>query len=288
MDKILKSLEYSALDHKWAARSYLKNKGWSSSQLFGESRREDKIPDDELLMITIALSSFKYYYLHYDNITQDPSLATVTTLCTASTQTMEIEAKDPQVTYLSNIFNKMVKSTRKLLQCYDCGTNARALFLKLVETGRGYLDLSSQEVQRMAFEYSLNKTDPLTPLKMCLDKLKKDTGEHIVTIMSVSFQDFGHVWVIEKRYFNGVPRFHHYQSALHSHMLIDFIEAMDYGADPMKSLNIDEFFLKLKHLLSFNKPWTDKEHRIFIELFAFAPSEVTNPEPGFCGTWVAI
>ena len=288
MDTVLNSFEYSALDHKWAARSYLKIKGWTPSQLFGQTVRQEPIPDDELLMITIALSAFQYYYLHYDNITQDPSLAAITTLCSSSNQTMEIEAKDPQVTYLSKVFNQMVKSTRKLLQCYDCGTNARALFLKLVETGRGCRDLSQEEMDRMEKEYSLNKTDPLTPMQECFQKLKKNTGEHLVCILSVGFQDFGHVWIIEKKYFNDKPRFHHYQSALHSHMLIDFIEAMDYGANPMKSLDIDEFFLKLEYLLSHTQEWNEQEKRIFIELFAFVPFAVTNPEPGFCWTWVSI
>jgi hypothetical protein len=287
METLIKSFEYSSLDHKWAARSYLKIKGWSPSQLFGETVRENEIPDDELLMISIALSAFKYYYQHYDNLTQDPSLAAVTTLCSSSTQTMELQAKDPQVTYLSGVFNKMVNSNRKLLQCYDCGTNARALFLKLIEVGRGCKDLSDEEIARMKIEYSLNKTDPLTPMRKILAKLKK-TKEHIVSIMSVGFSDFGHVWVIEKKYFDGVPRYHHYQSALHSHMLIDFVEAMDYGANPMKSLDIDEFFLKLEYLLGFTEQWTEKEQRIFVELFAFCPTPVVNPEPGFCGTWISI
>jgi hypothetical protein len=291
MDKLIKSLEYSSLDHKWVARNYLKEQGWEQDVLFGKLQSPEFNKGIENIMIKIALSSFRYYIINYDNITKDASLAAVTSLCSSGVNSVDVDSNDPEVYYLSHLFNNMIGSTRKLLKCYDCGTNARAVFLKLIETGRGNRNLSKSEISRMSREYLLNKTFPLLPMNKCFAKLRADDGENVVAILSVGFQDFGHVWVIEKKYFNGVPlpRYHHYQSALGSHMLIDFIESMDYGKDPMRSLNIVDYFGKLEHLLSFTAAWKDEQYRIFSELFAFMPvSLVTNPEPGFCWTWASV
>ena len=289
MDKLLTSLDYSALDHKWAARNYLKEQGWTQETLFGKLKSPEFNKGIENIMIKIALSSFRYYIIHHDNITKDQSLSVVTSLCSSGVNSVDVDSSDPEVHYLSQIFNEMVGSNRKLLKCYDCGTNARAVFLKLAAAGRGNSKITPEEIERMSREYLLDKYTPLEPMKQCLDKLSADDGENIVAILSVGFQDFGHVWVVEKKYFNGRPRIHQYQSALGSHMLIDFIEAMDYGADPMKSLNVEVFFSKLRGLIKHKGVWKDKQYRIFAELFAFMPvTKVTKPEPGFCWTWVKI
>ncbi len=281
--KLLKSLEYSALDHKWIARSYLKDKGWTQATLFEKLSRPEDNTETDNIMFKIALSSFRYYLVNYEAIAKDPSLSVVTSLCSSGVNSIDVDASDPEVKYLSHLFNELVGSNRKLLKCYDCGTNARAVFLKLV----GDRSLTKKETERMSREYLLNKTDPLAVMRKCLKKLKQNDGKNIVFILSVGFQDFGHVWVIDKRYLNSKLRFHHYQSALGSHMLIDFIESMDYGADPSKSLNIDGFFAALEGLLSYNGVWKDEQYRVFSELFAFMPvTDVTKPEPGFCWTWV--
>jgi len=287
MDKLLKSLEYSALDHKWVARNYLKEKGWSQSTLFGKLQNPELNNGEDNIMIKISLSSFRYYIIHRDNITNDPSLSAVTALCSSGVNSVDVDSSDPKVHHLSRIFNNMVGSNRKLLKCYDCGTNARAVFLKLAEGLRGRLSFTDREIERMSKEYLLDKYTPLVPMRKCFEKLSADDGEDIVVILSVGFQDFGHVWIFDKKYFNGRPRIHHYQSALGSHMLIDFIESMDYGSDPMRSLDVKKFFTKMEYLLTYKAVWKDKHYRIFAELFAFMPvTEVTKPEPGFCWTWI--
>ena len=84
MEKLINSLEYSALDHKWVARNYLKEAGWTADKLFGKLKikklkNEQEINSKEAIMINISLSAFRYYYIHYDNITKDTSLDAVTT-----------------------------------------------------------------------------------------------------------------------------------------------------------------------------------------------------------------
>ena len=297
MDNLINSFKYNALDHKWYARNYLTENNWSLDRLLKsnphgikiESLHIDKSKKTilEIIMLKIALSSFRYYYLYYDNITSDRSLKAVTSMCSSSLNTIDVDSDDKEVFYLSHVFNKILESSRKLLKCYDCGTNARAVFLKLIQVGRGESDvnISYKEQERMQKEYLLNKIDPLTPLKACFKKLSTDDGKNLVVIMSISVETLGHVWVIEKRYFEDRIRYHQYQSALNSHMLIDFIESMDYGADPMKSLNIDYFFKELTSLITFKEAWTEKQYKLFVKLFAFLPKNVKNPEMGFSWTW---
>jgi hypothetical protein len=164
------------------------------------------------------------------------------------------------------------------------------VFLKLIQVGRGdsTLKISKSEQIRMRNEYIVDKITPLVPLKACLNKLKTTDKINLVLIMSISVESFGHVWVIEKKHFNGIPRYHHYQSALNSHMLIDFIESMDYGADPMKSLNVEHFFNQLASLINYKDAWTEEQYRLFVQMFAFIPvTPITRPEMGFSWTWAS-
>lgn len=307
MDELLKSFDYSALDHKWLSRRSLMSNNWSLQRLLNtnpdglnidlntyyKSSTEEQAEKPTILesiMLKIALSSFRYYYVYYDNIKNDSSLDTVTSMCSSTLNTLNIESDDKEVFYLSHVFNRIIDSTRKLIKCYDCGTSARAVFLKLIKVGRGAdnLMLHQSEKSRMRNEYVVDKINPLTQVKECLKKLKQDDGMNLVVIMSISVENFGHVWVFEKKYFNGIPRYHHYQSALSSHMLIDFIEAMDYGADPMKSLDVTHFFDQLESLIKVKTEWTEEDYRLFVKLFAFIPvSKISKPEMGFSWTWLS-
>jgi hypothetical protein len=334
MEELIKSFDYSALDHKWLSRRNLMSNNWSLERLLNtnpdglnldltyedltsnsnsnsnsnfnsnfnsnsnsfvklnpQQEEQGRKPTPlETIMLKIALSSFRYYYVHYENIINDQSLATVTSMCSSTLNTLNINSDDKQVFYLSHVFNRIVDSSRKLLKCYDCGTNARAVFLKLVQVGRQTptLMLRAGEKQRMRTEYVVDKETPLIQVNNCLKRLLINDSLNLVLIMSISVENFGHVWVFEKKYFNGIPRYHHYQSALSSHMLIDFIESMDYGADPMKSLDVTHFFDQLTTLINVTGPWSEKEYRLFVKLFAFIPiSKILNPQMGFSWTWLS-
>ncbi len=112
----------------------------------------------------------------------------------------------------------------------------------------------------------------------------------------MGFGSFGHVWVIEKKYlFNHKTgkkewRYLILQSALSSHLLIDFIEMMDY-ANNQFNVDIHSYFKVLYELLAFKGHWTDKEVNMNIGLFAFKPvksEEVYVDKPGFCYTYTKI
>lgn len=272
-DKIKKSIDYGALDHKWLIRNYL----WKKGQ--GELTKEDQ------RWYQHAVSPFDYVLTHHKVLQADDSLRVITSLCSDEALTLHTDQGDSQVFHLSNVFNQIIESTRGLHRCYDCGTNARAMFLKLIETHRGVPFITHEEQVRMKREYKVtNDHDKvMQQIKQCLDRMltvKRDT----VFIMSLAIQKFGHVWIIEKRFIDGIPRYHHYQTSLRSHLLLDFIEAKDYGRDPHQSLDVKRFFGDLKRILSNTAPWKEDDYRLFAKLFAFLPTSVTEPKPGFSFT----
>lgn len=284
-----RSFKYGTLDYKWIARNQLRNKGISLENI---KREHDmclyfNTPEPEISkLLKMATSSFRYYCLYRNNIINDRSLNIVTSLCSSQLNAFDTEHEDETVFYLSRIFNKIVNSNRKLYKCYDCGTNARAVFLRLVNTIRGHpQSVTKAEQTRMSREYLVNMTNPVDIVEKCRQKLKSVKSD-TVFIMSVSIENFGHVWVIEKRFMPTV-RYHHYQSSLRSHILLDFIESQDYGRFPMKSMDIDSFMDRISYLMTLKNAWSEQDHQIFADLFAFLPNTpVTKPTPGFCYTWI--
>jgi len=293
-EKIKKSLEYGALDHKWLVRDYLHN----MKQEIDESTRSEgprkkalatTVTDEEYtrqILYAMATSAFDYYNNHYSVFQSDQSLKAITNMCSTDEHSINVDKHDSDVYHLSNVFNEIIESTRELHRCYDCGTNARAIFLKLIETHRGVGHVDHQEQQRMKDEYLVKKKHVLEEIEKCHRKMAEVRSD-TAFIMSLAIQTFGHVWVIEKRFLSGRPRYHHYQTSLRSHLLLDFIESKDYGRDLQQSLDIDRFFGDLSYLLTNNKAWEDDDYRLFAKMFAFLPvSEVTTPDPGFSYTWI--
>lgn len=274
LSNIKRSIEYNALSHKWESRNNL----YRDSSLLHH-----------------ALSAFDYVDRHYDNLMSDRSLAAIVGLCASDQAKQDIDVDDPNVVHLSQAFNELVGSTRRVFKCYDCGTNARAIFLSLLAAARQdqrregpWGPVTTSERSRMMREYVLDTTTPLQQAIACREKLISAKHD-ILFIMSVSIDDFGHVWVIEKRFFNGRPRYHHYQSSLSSHLLVDFIEAMDYGRQPMKSIDPLEFMNSVIGLMGIRRAWKEEDLRTFVRLFKFFPLRpVIAPRPGFSYTWVDI
>lgn len=294
LDKIELSLAYNSLDHKWLSRNWLSTcweklrKNESSPNY--DSRRIDEDmkcisnPNVIPLLDGIANSAFKYHEKYAKVLKKDPSLSVITELCHDDGLRYNVLQQDDQLFFLSRVFNQIARSTRKLFKCYDCGTNARAIFLKLIKHHRGakyrskqnpgipndgfYLTMDEQEMLRREY------TEPDLPPLECLAKwysdikrVKKDT----VFIMSLGLDNFGHVWVIEKRFIRGKPRYHQYQTCFRSHMLVDWIEHCNYGKNPDQSLDIDTFYKYLSELFSKTDAWTEEDYAKFVYLFAFIP-----------------
>ena len=267
--RIKRSVDYGALDHKWLARHSLS---------LGAVPKE---------IVDMAYSAFDYYQQYQHTIKSDPSLAALTSMCSKEDHINDVDLQDNTVFHLSNVFNQIIDSTRVLHKCYDCGTNARAMFLKLIETHRGINFITHEEQQRMKHEYLVKRTGVAEEIKKCKDKLLS-LDRNSVFIMSLAIDSFGHVWVIEKIVDSAKVRYHHYQTCLRSHLFLDFLEYKDYGRYPDQSLDLDDFFADLTDILTVNEPWIDSDYRLFAKLFAFLPvSSVLNPNPGFSFTWLS-
>jgi hypothetical protein len=264
--KIRKSIDYGALDHKWLSRRHI-------NSFKGEEAR---------IIASIAQSAFEYYDRYRDTIDSDPSLRAITSMCSVKDHITDIDLQDDVVFHLSNVFNQIIESDRALYQCYDCGTNARAIFLKLVETHRGTSFIGHDEQQRMKKEYLVKRHGIKDEIKKSQSMLLSMNG-NAVFIFSLSIDNFGHVWVIEKI----GTRYHHYQTCLHSHLFLDFLEHKDYGRNLDQSLDLVEFFDDLETILTINQPWDDTDYRLFAKLFLFLPVRpVRKPNPGFSFTWL--
>ena len=300
-------LKYAALDYKWLIRNYLTNCSSVRQKLAANDDRIDPayVPRPGHTGVTcgitgkntnelyrVANSAFDYTATYAKVFQQDPSLSAITEMCHDPALSLNVLKQDDQLYFLSRVFNEMAGSTRGLYKCYDCGTNARAMFLKLIQKhrgGRAFLSLPEQN--RLRKEYSVY--GPQTPESTAIGARNaaeelKASPTSCVMILSLGFDNFGHVWVIEKIVRKGQPaRYHQYQSCFRSHMVIDFLEYKNYGADPEQSMDIDGFFKQLAYLFGFTGPWTNKEYAIFSALFAFLPVyPIDEGRPNFSYTAV--
>lgn len=273
--KIETSLKYNTLDYKWAVRKYI-----------GDHKDSNIDPEIHDFLLQLATSSFNYYYEHKEYLESDISLKAISSFCINPDLMYDVTISDTDLDFLSRLFNQIIHSTRDLHKCYDCGTNARAMFFKLVEAHRGKYYISPQEQLRMARQYRPNMDNYMMEINNShrdLTLMDKNT----VFILSLGLDGFGHVYIIEKIFIDNIPRYHHYQTSFKSHLLLDFIENRDYGRDKHQSLDVDNFFSDFKYLMSIDHKWDDKDYKLFGSLFAFLPTTpITNPKPSYCYTYL--
>src|SRR5690349_13191048 len=120
-------------------------------------------------------------------------------LTTPSSNAVERYKQQQYLYTLGEIFNLIVDSDRQIIpNFYDCGTNARAMFLSLIMLNRANLDLTDVELQRIKEQYNSNWTldykEKLGNVETILREMKPG-----VIIMSIRFwlndtDQFGHVW----------------------------------------------------------------------------------------------
>lgn len=279
LDRMYVSLKYNTLDFKHVVRSFL-------ADLKTNSTDYKRAVEMESVLVPLAVSGFDYYAQNKHVFDNDLSLKTVTSLCSFKDLMLDVNAEDKTVHFLSHLFNQIIHSTRGLYECYDCGTNARAMFLHLIEAHRGQLYLSPHEQILMQTMYRPNETDPMSEAELCRKKIKS-VPKSTVFICSIGMETSGHVWVIEKIVKHGRSRYHMYQSSLGSHLVLDFIERCGYAENPEQSLNVDQFFTDLKKILAWTDPWNHEMKMIFSKLFAFLPFyDVKQHRNSFCWTYI--
>jgi len=243
-EKILKHIndnnKHNKIDHYWTVRKYL------------EKYNNHK------------LSQIANYPFEYMQKIDHPSISQ---LCTNSKLKNDTEYEDKTVTDMSQKFNTLVKSSRTLYKCYDCGTSARALFFTLAKKNRGNkLNLTNEEKEHISNMYKPGKFPNHIFLKKWKDTLCS-INEGVV-ICSIGFGEFGHVFCIEKTIYNNKPIYQLFQSCFHGYLLIDYLAHIKYAENRYKTINIDELYTDLLYILRPHE-WTNKTYDIFWKWFCF-------------------
>ena len=273
---ILTSLNNSTLDYKWSVRKFLS--GPESNDL-NELQHQ--------LYQSMANSSFDLLSTKFQTgPTGDRSLNAILSMCTDSQLLTDVDVEDATVTFLSHLFNDIAESSRKLHKCYDCGTTARAVFLALLKVHRGSLELTKDEKIHIKTMYKPRDGDTEYGLNMFNSLRDVLNGmDNVICICSISLRKkTGHVWVIEK--YNDITRV--YQSALKSHLTIDYIEHMGYLENPTKSVHMDMYLDNIEYILNATE-WDDTVALKYHQNFAYHPKSMDmDPiiKPTFCYTFI--
>lgn len=250
--EIINKQKQGLLDYKWKLRFliFIKNK--------------------HLNLIGFVKSPFIYLSQHLDNIKNDTSLNSICQLCTDPNLITNIDWNDYRLSYLAYLFNKLTHSGRELHMCYDCGTVGRAVFFQLIKAYRGKLKISHREIERIKNEYYMDRyegSDGVEELQKRVHTIQKNC----VFICALQLGDsFGHIYILEKIYINGTPRFRIYQSCLNAFLLVDYIEHMDYASHLLSGIDVDAHLKSVHHLIS-TPSWGPNEIKSFIQWFKFTP-----------------
>lgn len=256
LKEVKQKQEQGLLDYKWEVRRYL-----------SQAKNKRHHPD----LIYVVVSPFIYLTTNRRKIDADRSLSAICQLCTESAHIVEIEHRDSQLHEYAKLFNQLVNSDRTLHMCYDCGTVARGVFFQLIKRYRGKLVLTPTEKKRLKETFYMNRyqgTDGIDVFKHETQTIKSDC----LWICALQLgNDFGHTFIVEKIYFDGIPRYRVYQSSFNAFLLLDYIEYMDYARDLRSGIKVEELITTLYRLLS-HPVWASKEIEAFIQWFNFYPS----------------
>ncbi len=258
-----KCLLYNTIDYYYYIRCLFYNLSNS---------KDDKYKDIKYIINDTTLNHiieqpFLYYKKYKNIIDSDISLKYITSLCSNPKLKTNPNIEDIKLTKYSNLFNKITDSNRKLLRCYDCGTNARGIFFNIIKAHRQTLKLSKEEKNRIKTLYNDFESPVLSKIHSCFEFLDK-IDRPCVIIISLGLIESGHVFILEKLFVNNKLIVRQYQSALNSHMVLDYLYHIDIINNINVSLNYTQLFNDLKYLFSL-KNWTDDDKRIFTKWFFY-------------------
>ncbi|MEO0236746.1 MAG: hypothetical protein ABIN35_00740 [candidate division WOR-3 bacterium] len=279
--KITRCQQLGLLDYKWIVRHYLQRKQHDRNFLLQHPT-----------LIENAFDSIIYLKVNRDKIKQDRSLSAVCQICSDFDHINYLDKKDSKLFYLSRLFNLLFKTGRQLHMCYDCGTVARAVFLHLIDTYRGFgshLTLRQEEIAQIRDEYYMDRYQGNQGVNILKDRIQSIKQNCLfICAMKISNQ-LGHVYVLEKIYINQIPRYRIYQSCRDGYLLIDYIAEMDYAHHLSKGINIEQHLSDLDHLI-LHSEWTDKEIQMFIHWFKFYPisKKYQDNEKLFTSTYIIL
>ena len=296
-DGLRSVLTLNTLDYNYYIRIFLtciKNK------LIKKTRDAETIKDENIyleiyndyLLNYLIKRSFDYYNKHKSFFSSDISLNAISSICTNPILQQDPSLEDQYLTKLSQFFNFISKTQRNLYKCYDCGTNARSIFLNLIKANRGKLIIYPFERERIVNMYNTYDDDPIPKIKACKDFLI-NTHKNFVVIISLGLTESGHVYTLEKRIINGKENIQQYQSALNSHMILDFLEHVDIVSKIKNNISLNYVQMMDDLLLLFNLYEWKKEHKkIFTQwfyyIFGHEIKSTTDKLPDYSFSWTYV
>jgi hypothetical protein len=261
-----------SLEYKYHMRCYIHEQGIT--------------PENDLLgLLGIANSGHAWFFANATAISKTRNLSMLLSLCDGTIK-QNGHASDELVILLGKIFNNTVISKRSVIDCYDCGTVARAVFLSLIHLNRGAVELRAFEVERLRKIYNTKSPNNVSQNVIACKKFIMSQPNDCVLICSINLDISGHVFILEKTIVNNVPKYHIYQACLNGFTLLDYIEQQDYINE--KSINIAIFFDNLLRLMQCVH-WKHEENIIFTELFSYLPNhDIKKPKNDFDFMWSYI
>ena len=227
------------------------------------------------------------------NQTDDTTLRAVVSLCSDPTMRVLVNSHDTDVDQLSAMFNMMIKSKRKLHKCYDCGTLARAMFLKIISKHRSRTHHFISDGEWEMIKTTYVPRPPSSNLSQCFNTII-NTPSNMAIICSVGFKKFGHVFVITKQWSarDTTYKYRLFQSAMNNYMVLDYLEKCSpnqHNIYDIATFDIRDMYVDLKHLMQ-QRTWTNNTRRVFWKWFCFDPSvKILKTDPtSFCYAMVNI
>ena len=132
--------------------------------------------------------------------------------------------------------------------------------------------LYNYEIKRLKQMYLYKTNNSIIIIENFHYFIKKQTSE-CVFICSINLNLSGHIFIIEKTFDHGMPKYHIYQTCLNAYTLLDYIEQQEYTEE--KSVSIDVFCTNLIKLYKC-KTWGAEENLIFTELFSYLPNHLID------------
>jgi len=239
-------IEYNTLDYFYYIRIIFEN--------IDKYQKDEVLKElyNDPLLNELVKEPFDYYEKYKDVFNKDKSLKAIKILCFNEILQKNPNYEDINLTYLTKYFNYLTDTNRELLRCYDCGTNARGIFLNLIKANRPILNengeiFTNEEKIKIKNDYNNSSTEINEKIDTCF-KLLSESEKECIVIISLGLVESGHVFVLEKRFINDAPIIRHYQSALNSHMVIDFLFANDIANRCDISLDYITLFKDIKYL----------------------------------------
>lgn len=202
---------------------------------------------------------------------KDKTIKALTMLC-RDQNPEKLDAPDPTVQVYSQIFNKFLRSKRRLYMCYDCGTMARTIFLAIMRAHRRTPITPGEQVSIQS-QYAEYVEYPVSLSSLYRD-IKEKKGLTLY-LCSIGLGSMGHIFVLEKTARGAVRLF---QSAHNSYTLVDHLEYEGYFDRPDQSIDVKKLCRDIRYVLdNSSEAWSHGVYKRWLHWFHFMDEDSEHP-----------